>query len=208
MRLAVLFAASAACVLGSQLQIGGGAGYGMYRRASIYAADAKATAGIRSRFALTSFLRENRYDRLGGEFRYTYQDGDPFIESGGIRANIQGQSHAFTYNALFYGTRRDSRVRPYVLAGAGGKQYVVTGPEIANQPLAEIGKLTSTSEWKPVVAAGLGAEMRLSRNVTLDACIIDYVTPFPKRIIVAPPGATPRGLFQQITPLVSLSYGF
>ncbi len=208
MRSTLLLFVSAACVFGSQWEIGGGAGYGIYRKVSMYAPAGKAAAGIRSRFTLTGILGEDLYDRLGGEFRYTYQDGDPFIEQGAVQANVQGQSHAFTYNALFYVSGRSSRVRPYILAGIGAKQYVVTGPENPSQPLAGIGFLTSTSEWKPVVAPGIGVKVRLTDSVTMRADVMDYISPFPKKIIAPAPGGTPRGLFQQITPMFGLSYSF
>lgn len=190
-----------------QWEIGGAAGYGIYRNASMYAPAGQAIAGVRNRFTLSGFIGEDLYDRLSGEFRYTYHDGDPFLEAGGVRANIQGQSHAFHYDALFQFLPRRARVRPYFSVGVGAKQYVVTGPENPSQPLGRIGLLTGTDEWKPLLAAGGGVKVRFSEHVSLRLDFRDYVTPFPKKVIAPAPFATARGLLQQFTPMVGFSYG-
>lgn len=206
--LLLLVCVAPAAPVAAQWEIGGAAGFGAYRKASVYAPAGKAAAGVRNRFTLSAFLAENRYERLSGEFRYTYQDGDPFLEAGGLRANIQGQSHAFHYDALFQFRGRGARVRPYFAAGAGAKQYVVTGPENPSQPLGRIALLTAAEEWKPLLSAGAGVRVRLTEHVALRLDFRDYATPFPKKVIAPAPGATARGLFQQFTPMAGFSYGF
>lgn len=207
LRIGMLLTAAGTWPCLAQWEIGGAGGYGIYRNATIFAPPGKATTGVKDRFTVSGFIAENRYEWLSGEFRYTYHDGDPFIEAGGVRANIQGQSHAFHYDGLFHFRPRRAVVRPYVSVGVGAKQYVVTGPENPSQPLGVIGKLTSVNEWKPLLAAGGGMKVRVSDHVALRLDFRDYVTPFPKKVITPVPFATARGLLQQFTPMVGISYG-
>jgi hypothetical protein len=58
-------------------------GYGFYRSASIYAPAGKATAGVQDRFVIGATLGDDMYERVSGELRYTYQDGDPFLKARG-----------------------------------------------------------------------------------------------------------------------------
>jgi len=58
-------------------EIGVALGYGEYRDGSILAPDGTAKAGFKNRFTVSAVITEDEYDHLSGEFRYTYQDGDP-----------------------------------------------------------------------------------------------------------------------------------
>ena len=80
-----------------------------------------ATAGIRNRFAAGAVLCEDLYEHFSGEIRYQYQDGHPFLSSGAVSKDIQGQSHTLTYDALFQIKRRSSKIRPFIAAGVGGE---------------------------------------------------------------------------------------
>ncbi|HVP49313.1 MAG TPA: hypothetical protein VMT32_22125 [Bryobacteraceae bacterium] len=197
---------SFACA-GQEWEIGAAAGYGLYRNASVDAPDGKATAGVRNRFALSGVLGQDLFEFFSGEIRYLYQDGDPFLSASGAKANIQGQSHAIHYDVLAHFSRRESRIRPYLAVGLGAKWYVVSGPENPTQPLGDIAHLTNTNEFKPLLTAGGGVKLRFgSLLVRLD--FRDYITPFPKKVIAPAPFATARGLFQQFTPMVGVSYSF
>jgi len=83
-------------------EIGGAIGYGVYRDGSIYAPGGKAEAGIRNRFAAGAVFGEDLYDHLSGEIRYLYHDGHAFLSAGGVKTDMQGQSHTFTYDLLFH----------------------------------------------------------------------------------------------------------
>ena len=189
-------------------EIGFAGGYGFYRSASIYAPAGKATAGVQNRFVIGATLGDNMYEHVSGEVRYTYQDGDPVLKGGGAKANLQGQSHAFHYDLLFHARPRRARVRPYIAVGVGVKQYVGTGPENAFQPLSQFGLLTDVNEVKPLLSAGGGVKMRWGEHVVWRVDFRAYGTPFPKKIIAPAPGGTARGLFQQFTPMVGVSYVF
>ena len=104
-------------------EVGGDVGYGIYRNGTIFSPAGVATAGIRNRFAAGAVVAEDLYEHFTGEIRYQYQDGHPFLSSGSVFKDIQGQSHALTYDALFQIKRRSSKIRPFIVAGVGGKYY-------------------------------------------------------------------------------------
>lgn len=198
------------CVLNCWAQpweIGAGAGYGWYKNGSVMAPAGAASAGIRNRFSLTVFLSEERYDRISGEVRYTYQDGDPFLEAGGEKTNIQGQSHTFHYDVLFHWKDQEQRIRPFVAVGAGAKMFVVTGPANPSAPLQNIAQLTTRDQTRFVVSAGGGVKWKIAERVSLRIELRDYISQFPKRLIAPVPLATARGIFHQITPMICFSYG-
>jgi hypothetical protein len=58
------------------------------------------------------------------------------------------------------------------------------------------------------VSLGAGVTYRLHNHLLVRADIRDYITPFPKKLFVEADGATDRGLFQQFTPMVGISYWF
>jgi opacity protein-like surface antigen len=175
---------------------------------SINSAAGTATAGIRNRFVAGAVIGEDLYQHIGGEIRYVYQDGDPFISMGGVRGNIQGQSHSFSYDVLFHLRDPDYKFRPYIAAGIGAKYYRVTGPAPVPQPLPQVASLATENDWKIQYDFGFGVKYRLSHHVYLRADFRDYITPFPKDIFVAVPGATDRGIFNQFTPTVGITYAF
>jgi hypothetical protein len=194
--------------LAQQWEIGGAIGYGVYTSARVNGPGAEAQVGIGNRFAAGAVVTENLYDHFSGEVRYTYQDGDPFISFNGRRANIQGQSHTFTYDVLFQARGREARLRPYLAAGVGGKYYRTTGPEPLVQPAPGIALLLPRNEWKPVASLGGGVSYVVARRVVFRADFRDYITPFPSHLFLPVNLATDRGIFHQFTPLFGISYGF
>jgi hypothetical protein len=199
------------CVAGCLAQdteIGGAIGYGVYRDGSIYAPGGKAEAGIRNRFAAGVVFGEDLYDHISGEIRYLYHDGHAFLSSGGVKADMQGQSHTFTYEVLFHLKDREHRIRPFFAAGGGAKDYVVAGPAPFPQPLPNIATLRTVDEWKPVISLGGGVKFKLYKNMILRGDFRDYLTTFPRRQIVPAANGTARGIFQQFTPLFGVSYTF
>ena len=59
---------------------------------------------------------------------------------------------------------------------------------------------------RALYAAGVGIKFQISHNVLFRADFRDYITTFPRQIIVPAPNGTDRGLFSQFTPTVGLSY--
>lgn len=155
MRTSVIGAiAFAATCWAQEWEIGATAGYGEYSNATIATPGGQATAGIDNGFAVGAVFGEELYNHLSGEIRYTYQNGDMFLSSGGTRATLGEQSHAIHYDMLFHLLRKSEPVRPYLAVGVGAKDYVGTSIPIVAQPLSNIALLTSASEFKPAVTWG------------------------------------------------------
>ncbi len=202
---AALFAGTA---LAADWQMGGQAGYGIYKNGSVIAPAGTVSAGIRNRFAVSVFATDDMYEHISGEIRYTYQDGDPFLSGAGKQVNVQGQSHAFHYDVLFHVHPRQQKIRPYVALGAGAKLYVVSGPAPVSPPFGNVATLTSRDEAKPVVSVGAGVKIRWKEHIDICVDFRDYITTFPKKLITPAANATGRGIFHQFTPLAGLSYVF
>jgi len=204
-KLAALFCAAAAC-FAQPFEIGGIAGYGAYRNATVNAPGASATVGIGNRFAVGAVFGEDLYPHLSGELVYLYQDGDPFVSAGAARGNIQGQSHAVHYDFLLEARRREYRLRPYVILGGGLKYYRTTGPEPSVQPLPAIVNLVNRNQVSPLFTAGAGVRYRVADRIYLRVDFVDYITPFPSNLFVPAPGGTDRGIFHQFTPTLGISF--
>jgi opacity protein-like surface antigen len=201
----ILFAAS---VFGQQFELGATAGYGIYHDGTIFSASGTADAGIRNRFAAGILIGEDISDYVSGEFNYLYHDGHPFLQTSGVRTDIQGNSDALTYSLLFHFKRREHRWRPFLAGGAGAKEYVIAGPAPYPQPIPGIASLTTNDVWKVAFSVGGGIQFRLIPHMLLRAEFRDYLTTFPRQEIVPAPHNTARGIFEQFTPLFGVSYTF
>lgn len=208
MRFLVCLLFAGLCHAQPQWQVGGAIGYGVYRNGTIISPEGKVSAGVRNRFAASFWFTEDRFEHVSGELRYTYQDGDPFLKAGGVQTNLQGQSHTVHYDVLFHLRPLESRWRPYVSMGAGVKVYRISGPPNLSQPFQQIGTLTGKDEAKFVTVPGAGVIYTVVRGLVVRFDIRDYITTFPKRVIAPVPGATGRGLFQQVTPMIGIGYAF
>jgi opacity protein-like surface antigen len=191
-----------------QYEIGANIGYGFYRDGSIYSPFGTAEAGIRNRFAAGILLGDDFSKYVSAEFRYLYQDGHPFLQAPGVKADIQGQSDTLTYELLFHFKPREHRWRPFLAGGAGAKDYIIAGPEPFPQPIPQIASLTSNDVWKVAFSVGGGVKFRLIPHMLLRVEFRDYLTTFPRQQIVPAPHNTARGIFEQFTPLFGISYAF
>ncbi len=191
-----------------QWEVGATIGYGVYRDGTIFSNTQTIQAGIRNRFAAGINLGQDYNDYISGEFQYLYHDGHPFLQGTGVKSDIQGQSDALTLNALFYFKSRRHRLRPFVEGGAGGKDYVIAGPEPFPQPVPQVASLTTNDVWKVVFVPGVGVKLRVLPHMLFRAEFRDYLTTFPRQQIVPAPHNTARGIFQQFTPLFGVSYTF
>lgn len=192
----------------AQYEFGGSFGYGIYHNGTVYGAGSTIEAGIRNRFAAGAVFGEEMYEYISGEVRYLYQDGHPFVSSNGVRTDIQGQSHTFTYDVLFHFEPSERRLRFFVAAGAGAKGYIIAGPAPTVQPLANVATLTTRDQWAFVADVGGGVKYAFTKHVQLRGDFRNYMTKFPKRQIEPAAGNTARGIFLQFTPLFGVSYVF
>jgi hypothetical protein len=189
-------------------ELGGMFGYGIYRNGTVFGAGQTVSAGVYNRFTAGAVIGEDMYEHISGEIRYTYQDGHPFLSGNGSKTEVQGESHTFTYDVLFHLKVREAKLRPFLAAGAGVKGYIISGPVPGSQDLSGIASITNVDQWMPVVSLGAGVKYRLRRHVVVRADFRDYLTKFPRRELLPATGNTARGIFQQFTPMVGLSYMF
>jgi hypothetical protein len=203
----LLLVVSAAAAEDHGWQIGGAGGYGFYHNGSVFSSNGQAETGVRDRFAFGFFLDQDLYQHLGGEIRYTYQDGDFFLSAGGRRADIQSHSHTIHYDLLLEPARRASAIRPYLAVGGGAKQYVTNSAPSGDPTLRNIAVFRQTSEFKPVLSVGGGVKARMGRYVVVRFDFRDYMTAFPDKI-VRPAGGGVRGLLHQFTPMVGIGFAF
>jgi hypothetical protein len=203
----ILLAAATACFAQSW-EVGGLIGYGAYRDARVNGPGAEAAAGIHNRFAAGATITENLYDHFSGEIRYLYQDGDPFLSLNGRSANIQGQSHSFTYEVLIHPRPVEQRLRPYFAIGAGAKYYRATGPEPNPQPAPAEATLVRANEWRFLASVGGGVDYRFRNHLLVRGDLRDYITPFPRKLFVPGANATDRGLFQMFAVTFGVGYWF
>jgi len=189
-------------------EIGGNIGYGFYRNGTIFGAGNSIEAGIRNRFAAGFVFCDDEYNHFSGEFRYLYHDGHPFLQGNGVKSDIQGQSHAFTYSLLFHPETKEHRIRPFVSAGVGAKGYVIAGPAPNPEALPSVATLTTRDQWKFVTVVGGGVKYHLHKDFIVRADFLDYITTFPRSQLQPAASNTARGIFQQFTPLFGLGYTF
>lgn len=204
--LAVIFFISGA--FAQEFEIGADVGYGFYRNGSIYSGSGSAKAGIRNRFAAGVILGYDFSRYVSVEFNYLYHDGHPFLEAPGVKADIQGQSQTLTPELLFHFKDRAHRLRPYLEGGFGAKGYIIAGPAPFPQPIPQIASLTTNDVWKTVFSVGGGVKFQLIDHMLVRAAFLDYLTTFPRQQIVPAPNNTARGIFEQFTPMIGLSYTF
>ncbi|MGA2599050.1 MAG: outer membrane beta-barrel protein [Bryobacteraceae bacterium] len=197
-----------AAAFGQQYQVGADIGYGFYRDGSIFSSEGTAQAGIRNRFAAGIDLGYRLSEYVTAQFSYLYHDGHPFLQAPGVKAGIQGQSHALTMELQFHFKPRKSRLRPFLAGGTGAKDYVIAGPAPFPQPIPQIASLTTNDVWKVAFSVGGGVTYMLRPHMLLRAEFRDYLTTFPRQEIVPAPHNTARGIFEQFTPLFGISYTF
>ncbi len=208
-KITVVFALAAlGCSAQQQWEIGAAGGYGFYRNASVNAPAGTAQAGIQNSFAFSIYTDQHMYEHFSGELRYTFQNGDPFVKSGGVKTIIQGQSHAVDYELLVHMRRREARIRPFLAGGGGAKWYVTSGPATPFQPLGGIAVLANRNSTKPLITAGGGVSIAFPPHVRVRLEFRDYITPFPKQVIVPTRFANARGLLNMFTPLLGVGVAF
>src|SRR5689334_4776620 len=200
--------ASAGVAQERQWEVGGAAGFGIMRNASISNSSGGASVGMDNRFAASVVIGQDLYQHLSGEVRYTFRDDDLVLKSGGSKVNMDGASHLVQYDILLHALRKGSRIRPYAAAGAGIRWFFGTGHEYLNQPLGNFALLTKTDEAKPLLSVGGGVKVRVSACMDIRLDFRDYVSPFPEKLFVAAPGAKINGWLNDFVPLAGISWVF
>ncbi len=183
-------------------------GGGFPNHAAVMGPGSQATTGPGRGVAASGYIAQHLYPRLSGEIRYTYRASDLELISGGQKAVFSGLSHSVHYGLLVHGAGPKASVRPFAAAGAGIRVYRGTGTEHAYQPLSGYALLTKTQQWKPLVTAGGGVSVALTRRLALRIEARDYITPFPAQVIAPAAGSSIKGWLHDIVPLAGLSVTF
>jgi hypothetical protein len=189
-------------------EIGGLGGGSFYNSASVTSPGGNGDVGIKSSVAAGAYFGGDWYRRLGGELRYEFLPGDLKVSSSGSEATFSGMAHAIHYDFLFHFTPRGSRIRPFVSAGGGVKIYQGTGKATVTQTLSSLALLTNTHETSGLGVFGGGVKAKVTQHVTLRFEVKDFLTPFPKQVIAAAPGAKISGLLNEIVFLAGLGITF
>jgi len=212
MRLSSIFVCALLAVVpsawGQKWEFGGGVGGGFYASNDVTSGGASASAKIQTNLVGSAWVGSNGHGHLGGELRYDYQNGPLELSQGSNKATFSGVSHAIHYDFLYHFTDGESRVRPFVSAGAGIKIYRGTGTEVAFQPLSNFALLTKDQDLAGMLSVGAGVKFSIMPHVQLRLDVHDYVTPFPKQIIAPAANAKVSGWMQDIVPMAGLAFTY
>jgi hypothetical protein len=189
-------------------EVGGSAGYGMSPDVKVTRGDATGTTGFKSGVVFGAVLGSDFQRFIGGEVRYTFIQNDLQVASGSTKATASGQSHSLHYDILVHGTTKGESVRPFLACGAGVTYVRGTGAEPAFQPLSNLLVLTHTSQALPLISAGGGVKIPLSRRSLIRIDVRDYISPFPDKVLATPPSSTTGGWIHHFVAQLGVSAVF
>ena len=206
---AVTLALSCACVAQDRgWEVGGAIGIGVMRYATIDNAGSSTSAGFDNRFVAGAFIGQDLYKHFSGEFRYVYREDSLVLKGGGQKATARGDSHLVHYDILFHPSTKESRVRPFLAAGAGIRYFRGTGEGEAVQPLSGFAYLTQVNEVKPLISVGGGVKARLTEHTAIRFDFREYISPFPEELFATAPGAKIHGWLFDSVPMAGVSFVF
>ena len=189
-------------------EFGGGVGGSFYVSREITNGGTAAIAKLRTNVASGVWLGNNGSGRWGGEVRYDYQRGELDLTRGATSATFGAETHALHYDILWHARPTGAKIRPFLAAGGGVKVYRATGQEVLVQPLSQYALLTRTKDVRPMLSLGVGVKWRISRSLQFRLEVHDYITPFPREVIVPNVGSSVSGVLHNIVPLAALAYTF
>jgi hypothetical protein len=96
-----------------QFEMGATVGYGIYHDGTLFSSVGTADAGIRNRFSAGILIGEDITEYISGEFNYLYHDGHPFLQAGGVKTDIQGNSDALTMDCCSTSSRANAVGAPF-----------------------------------------------------------------------------------------------
>ncbi len=202
MTLAAVLAAPG--LLAQRWEFGGAGGASFYNKRSIAAPAGSVDAKFNPGFGFSAYFGQIG-NRLGGELHYDYQQNEMELSGLGRSVKMSGRSQSFHYDVLVYFSRPDSKVRPYVLGGAGMRFYQGTGSAGIVQPLMSTAVLTNTGHWRPLVVAGGGVRVEASKHVHVRAEFRVNMTQAPTEVITPVSGKL-DGWFLNFAPTIGISY--
>ena len=196
----------APAAMAQRWEVGAGVGGGFYTSQDVTNSGGSASAKLQTGLAGGVWLGNNSQGHWSGELRYEYQMGDLALSSGGTSATFGAHTQQFHYDVMWHATPSESRIRPYVAAGAGIKLYQGTGAQAAYQPLSNYALLTQQQDLTALVSVGAGVKFQLAPHVQIRLDVHDYLTPFPKNVITPNVGSKVGGWLQDFVPMIGISY--
>lgn len=204
--LAVSLLLFAGAAFAQQWEFGGSAGASFLPLRPISSPAGSASAGFAPGVAAGAYVGQAYNRHISGEVHYTFMQSDLKLTSGGSSAAFSGNSHALYYDVIIHTNRKESRAQLFAAVGGGMKLFRATGAEQAYQPLSQFAFFTRTQKVEPMASFGGGVKFRLSPHVSMRAEVRDYLTPFPKELIMPAPGAKVGSFLNDIVPMVTVSY--
>jgi hypothetical protein len=207
--LRILLAGSALvapAAIAQRWEFGGGVGGGFYTSQDVSLPTGSASAKLQTGMTGAAWLGSNGQGHWSGELRYEYQMGDLQLSSGGTSASFAARTQQFHYDVMWHATPSESRIRPFISAGAGIKLYQGTGAQAVYQPLSNYALLTQQQDLRPLASVGAGVKFQISPHFQLRLDVHDFLTPFPKNVITPNVGAKVGGWLQDFVPMVGISY--
>jgi hypothetical protein len=191
-----------------QWEVGVLGGGSFYLNNSVNGSRGSGNAGFKPGVTAGAWIGHNSSGRLGGEIRYQFQRNDMKVSSGGSSYNFGGLAHSVQYDLLIHTRPGDEVVRPFFAIGGGIKSYRGIGTETAYQPLSNVAILSRTFQWMPMLSVGGGVKWAVGARTEFRVEVRDFVTPFPKDVILPSPGNKVSGWVHSLTPLFGVSYLF
>jgi hypothetical protein len=207
LRLFLPLALAALPALAQTWEIGGAAGFGFYRDATLTGPDSTGRAGFGPRFALGALAGKSLGEHFAIEGRYTFQDGDLEIVSHGAQANLDGDASAFLAELAYSPRPRHARLRPFLAAGGGLKLLRGTDPVPATEPLTDLALLHRATQAVGLCTFGGGLKLHVASHWWLRLDLRDYLTPFPNQVISADPGVRLPARLHDFVPTLGISWG-
>jgi hypothetical protein len=209
LRNSLLFLTAAAGAFAQQWEIGGNVGGSFLPSVSVTAPAGSATTGFQTGIAAGAWIGQTISRHIGGEIRYNFMQSNLKLASGGTNTSFSGNTHAVYYDVLIHtGGAKESRAQIYGAVGGGMKVFRGTGKEAAVQPLSQFAYLTRTQQVKPMLSVGGGMKFKLAPRVAMRVEVRDFLTPFPKEVIMPAPGAKIGSMLHNIVPMVGISYEY
>jgi len=185
--LTVLFLLPAG-LLAQHWEVGASGGYSFFSDMKVTAGAASGTTGFGPGPVFGGVLANALNSRFAGEIRYAFIKDEMRVSSGSSRATATSQSHALHYDVLIHATNAESSFRPFLALGAGIKMFRGTGDEPSYQPLSNLIVLTHASQTVPLISAGGGIKIPVSKRALVRMDIRDYISPVPDKLLATPSG--------------------
>jgi hypothetical protein len=199
---------TAPSALAQNWEVGGMAGGGFTNGLTASSALGSATTGFANGPAAGVILGQTLSSRVSGELRYTIDFNNLRISDSDQSATFKGQTHSIDYDILVSARPRGARLRPYVLAGGGIRDFRGVGTESPYQPLSNFALLTKTSQFTPAITFGAGIKYAISPRVLLRIELRDYFSRFPTQVIAPAPEAHLSGWLHDLVPMAGITFVF